>query len=153
LGEDVERESSPAAFQEDEKMSEIEFDTIEAAVKAVLSGEMVIVADDEDRENEGDLVCAAEKITPEIINFMATHGRGLICLTLTPERVEQLVLASMGDHASDSESTAFMVSIDAAFKHGVSTGISAADRAKTIKLAIDPKTKPEDLRRPGHVFP
>ncbi len=134
-------------------MSEIEFDTVEAAVEAIRSGEMVIVADDEDRENEGDLVCAAERITPEIINFMATHGRGLICLTLTPERVEKLVLASMGDHGSDSESTAFMVSIDAAFKHGVSTGISAADRAKTIQLAIDPEAKPEDLRRPGHVFP
>ncbi|MEE9134001.1 MAG: bifunctional 3,4-dihydroxy-2-butanone-4-phosphate synthase/GTP cyclohydrolase II [Gemmatimonadota bacterium] len=134
-------------------MSEIEFDTVEEAVAAIRRGEMVIVADDEDRENEGDLACAAEKITPEIINFMATHGRGLICLSLTAERVDELVLTSMGAHGHDSQSTAFMVSIDASLKHGVSTGISAADRAKTILVAIDPDARPEDLRRPGHVFP
>ncbi len=134
-------------------MSEIEFHTVDEAVDAIRRGEIVIVADDEDRENEGDLVCAAEKTTPEVINFMATHGRGLICLTLTPERVEQLVLTAMGDHASDSQGTAFMVSIDATSKHGVSTGISAADRANTIQVAIDPDCRPEDLRRPGHVFP
>jgi 3,4-dihydroxy 2-butanone 4-phosphate synthase/GTP cyclohydrolase II len=134
-------------------MSEIEFDTVEDAVEAIRRGEMVIVADDEDRENEGDLVCASEKVTPEIINFMATHGRGLICLTLTPERAEQLVLSTMGDQTADSQETAFMVSIDGTTKHGVSTGISAADRARTIQLAIDPAANPEDLRRPGHVFP
>ncbi|UCC74464.1 MAG: bifunctional 3,4-dihydroxy-2-butanone-4-phosphate synthase/GTP cyclohydrolase II [Gemmatimonadota bacterium] len=134
-------------------MSEIEFDSVEEAVAAIRRGEMVIVADDEDRENEGDLVCAAEKITPEVINFMATHGRGLICLSLTPERVEQLLLASMGDQLPDSQGTAFMVSIDATSKHGVTTGISAWDRAQTIRVAIDPETRPEDLRRPGHVFP
>jgi 3,4-dihydroxy 2-butanone 4-phosphate synthase/GTP cyclohydrolase II len=134
-------------------MSEIEFSTVEEAVEAIRRGEIVIVADDEDRENEGDLVCAAEKVTPEVINFMATHGRGLICLSLTPERVEELVLTAMGDPSADSESTAFMVSIDATAKHGVTTGISAADRATTIKVAIDPNTRPEDLRRPGHVFP
>jgi 3,4-dihydroxy 2-butanone 4-phosphate synthase/GTP cyclohydrolase II len=128
-------------------MSEIDFDKVEDAIDAIRRGEMVIIADDEDRENEGDLVCAAEMVTPETINFMATHGRGLICLSLTAERVEQLVLSSMADH------TAFMVSIDATPKHGVTTGISAADRANTILVAIDPEAKPEDLRRPGHIFP
>jgi 3,4-dihydroxy 2-butanone 4-phosphate synthase/GTP cyclohydrolase II len=134
-------------------MSEITFDSVEEAIQAIQRGELVIVADDEDRENEGDLVCAAEKITPSVINFMATHGRGLICLSLTPERVEQLVLTAMGNHTSDSHGTAFMVSIDADPKHGVTTGISAADRAKTIRVAIDPNSRPDDLRRPGHVFP
>ncbi len=134
-------------------MSEIDFDSVEEAVEAIRRGEMVIVADDEDRENEGDLVCAAEKVTADVINFMATYGRGLICLTLTPERVEQLVLTAMGDQGVDSQSTAFMVSIDATPAHGVTTGISAADRAQTIRVAIDPDTKPEDLRRPGHIFP
>jgi 3,4-dihydroxy 2-butanone 4-phosphate synthase/GTP cyclohydrolase II len=134
-------------------MSEIEYDSVAEAVDAIRRGEMVIVADDEDRENEGDLVCAAEKITPETINFMATHGRGLICLTLTPQRVEQLVLSAMGDQASEPQGTAFMVSVDATTKHGVTTGISAWDRAKTIQVAIDPESSPEDLRRPGHVFP
>ena len=134
-------------------MSDIAFDKVEDAVAAIRRGDMVIVADDEDRENEGDLVCAAEKVTPEIINFMAMHGRGLICLSLTPERVDELVLDPMGDHGPDKMSTAFMVSIDATAKHGVTTGISAADRAKTIQVAIDPDTRPEDLGRPGHVFP
>ncbi len=134
-------------------MSDIAFDKVEDAVAAIRRGDMVIVADDEDRENEGDLVCAAEKVTPEIINFMATHGRGLICLSLTPERVDELVLDPMGDHGPDKMSTAFMVSIDATAKHGVTTGISAADRAKTIQVAIDPDARPEDLGRPGHVFP
>ena len=134
-------------------MSKIAFDSVEEAIEAIRRGELVIVADDEDRENEGDLVCAAEKITPSVINFMATHGRGLICLSLTPERVEQLVLTAMGNHTRDSHGTAFMVSIDADTKHGVTTGISAADRAKTIQVAIDPNSRPDDLRRPGHVFP
>ncbi|KPK79694.1 MAG: 3,4-dihydroxy-2-butanone 4-phosphate synthase [Gemmatimonas sp. SM23_52] len=134
-------------------MSKIAFDSVEEAIEAIRRGELVIVADDEDRENEGDLVCAAEKITPSVINFMATHGRGLICLSLTPERVEQLVLTAMGNHTTDSHGTAFMVSIDADTKHGVTTGISAADRAKTIQVAIDPNSRPDDLRRPGHVFP
>jgi 3,4-dihydroxy 2-butanone 4-phosphate synthase/GTP cyclohydrolase II len=134
-------------------MSEIDFDKVEDAIDAIRRGEMVIIADDEDRENEGDLVCAAEMVTPETINFMATHGRGLICLSLTAERVEQLVLSSMADQTTESEDTAFMVSIDATPKHGVTTGISAADRANTILVAIDPEAKPEDLRRPGHIFP
>ena len=134
-------------------MSKIEFDSVEEAVAAIARGDMVIVADDEDRENEGDLVCAAEKVTPEIINFMAMYGRGLICLSLTPERVEELVLDPMGDHGPDKNFTAFMVSVDATPKHGVTTGSSAADRAKTIQVAIDPDARPEDLGRPGHVFP
>ena len=133
-------------------MSEIAFDSIEEAIEAIRAGEMVIVADDEDRENEGDLVCASERITPEIINFMATHGRGLICLSLTPERVEQLGLTSMGDQTG-GDSTAFLVSIDASERKGVTTGISAADRARTVQVAIDPNSRPEDLRRPGHIFP
>ena len=134
-------------------MGEIEFDSVADAVEAIRRGEMVIVADDEDRENEGDLVSAADKITPEAINFMATHGRGLICLTLTPTRVEELGLTPMGNTGNDSHETAFMVSVDASPAHGVSTGISAADRAKTIKVTIDPASRPEDLVRPGHVFP
>ncbi len=134
-------------------MGEIAFSTVEEAVEAIRLGELVIVADDEDRENEGDLVCAAQTATPETINFMATHGRGLICLTLTPDRVEELVLTPMGDQGPDSQCTAFMVSIDATARHGVTTGISAADRARTIQVAIDRKTRPEDLQRPGHVFP
>ena len=143
----------PLRIHSDEEMSEIEFDTVEEAVEAIQRGEMVIVADDEDRENEGDLVCAAERITPETINFMATHGRGLICLTLTPERAEELVLTAMGDQSGDTLGTAFLVSIDAAERHGVTTGISAWDRAQTILVAIDRESRPEDLRRPGHVFP
>ncbi len=134
-------------------MSAIEFDTVPEAIDAIRSGEMVIVADDEDRENEGDLVCAAEKISPEMINFMATHGRGLICLTLTPERVEQLGLLPMGGTNNDAHETAFMVSIDAMPRHGVTTGISASDRAVTIQVAMDPDSRPPDLRRPGHIFP
>jgi 3,4-dihydroxy 2-butanone 4-phosphate synthase/GTP cyclohydrolase II len=112
---------------------------------------MVILVDDEDRENEGDLCLAAEKVTPEAINFMAKHGRGLICLSLTPERVEELNLPMMTTENTSSFCTAFTVSIEA--KKGVSTGISAADRAITIRTAIDPKTQPGDLVRPGHVFP
>lgn len=129
----------------------VRFDSVEDAVEAIRRGEMVIVADDENRENEGDLVCAAEKVSPEIINFMAKHGRGLICLTLSPERVDQLGLAPMGGVRGDSLETAFTVSIDAI--QGVTTGISAADRARTIRTAIDPRARPEDLRRPGHIFP
>jgi 3,4-dihydroxy 2-butanone 4-phosphate synthase/GTP cyclohydrolase II len=112
---------------------------------------MVILVDDEDRENEGDLTIAAEKATPEAINFMAKYGRGLICLSLTPERVEELKLPMMTEFNTSRFGTAFTVSIEA--KRGVTTGISAADRAKTILTAIDPKTKPEDLARPGHIFP
>jgi 3,4-dihydroxy 2-butanone 4-phosphate synthase/GTP cyclohydrolase II len=111
------------------------------------------VADDEDRENEGDLVGAAERVTPEMINFMATHGRGLICLTLTPERCQALGLPQQAEYNTEAHETAFTVSIDAAARFGVTTGVSAADRAATIRVAIDPATVPADLRRPGHVSP
>ena len=127
------------------------FDTIEDAIKDIADGKMVILVDDEDRENEGDLCMAATKVSAADVNFMAKHGRGLICLTLVPERVEYLNLPMMADVNTSSFGTAFTVSIEA--KKGVTTGISAHDRAITIKTAIDPKTKPEDLARPGHVFP
>jgi len=129
------------------------FDTIEQAIDDLRNGKIIIVADDEDRENEGDLVCVAELATPELINFMTLHGRGLICLALTGERCGQLGLPQMTDHNSEALSTAFTVSIDADRRFGVTTGISAADRAATIHVAIRPETRPEDLRRPGHVFP
>jgi 3,4-dihydroxy 2-butanone 4-phosphate synthase/GTP cyclohydrolase II len=132
-------------------MDKYKFNTIDEAVDDVAKGKMVILVDDEDRENEGDLCMAAEQITPEAVNFMAKHGRGLICLSLTPERVEELKLPMMTIENTSSFSTAFTVSIEA--KKGVTTGISAADRATTIRTAIDSKTKPEDLVRPGHVFP
>ncbi len=129
------------------------FGTIEQAIEDLRNGKIIIVADDEDRENEGDLVCAAELVTPETINFMAMHGRGLICLALTGERCDQLGLAQMSDRNTEALGTAFTVSIDAERRFGVSTGISAADRAATIHVAINPSTTPGDLRRPGHVFP
>jgi 3,4-dihydroxy 2-butanone 4-phosphate synthase/GTP cyclohydrolase II len=129
------------------------FDKIEDAIQDIRDGKMIIVADDEDRENEGDLVCAASAITPEIINFMATHGRGLICLALTAERADELDLRPMSEHNTEALSTAFTVSVDAAARFGVTTGISAWDRAKTIQVCLDPESRPADLRRPGHVFP
>lgn len=129
------------------------FSTVEEAIEAIQNGEIVIVADDEDRENEGDFVCAAEKVTPEIINFMATEGRGLICLTLTPELCDKLELSQMTSHSQDPLRTAFTVSIDASSKFGCTTGISASDRATTIQVAVAPDAVPSDLRRPGHIFP
>ncbi|MBL7031702.1 MAG: bifunctional 3,4-dihydroxy-2-butanone-4-phosphate synthase/GTP cyclohydrolase II [Nitrospira sp.] len=129
----------------------VKFHTIEEAIEDIKAGKMVVLIDDEDRENEGDLTIAAEKITPQAINFMAKYGRGLICLSLTPERVEDLKLPMMAETNTSSFGTPFTVSIEA--KKGVTTGISAADRAKTIKTAIDPKTKPNDLATPGHIFP
>jgi 3,4-dihydroxy 2-butanone 4-phosphate synthase/GTP cyclohydrolase II len=129
------------------------FGTIEQAIEDLKNGKIVIVADDEDRENEGDLVCAAELVTPEMVNFMALHGRGLICLALTPERCEQLGLPQMAERNTEEQATAFTVSIDAERRFGVTTGISAADRATTIHVAINPATVPSDLRRPGHIFP
>lgn len=125
--------------------------TIEEAVEDIRNGKMIIIVDDEDRENEGDLVFAAEKVTPEMINFMAVHGRGLICLPLTEERCDFLQLSAQTTENTSGFGTAFTVSIEA--KEGVTTGISAADRAKTIQTAVDPNTKPADLARPGHVFP
>lgn len=132
-------------------MEKYKFNTVDEAVEDIEKGKMVILVDDEDRENEGDLCMAAEKVTPEAINFMAKHGRGLICLSLTPERVGELKLPMMTDENTSAYGTAFTVSIEA--KKGVTTGISAADRARTILTAIDQKTQPEDIARPGHVFP
>jgi len=133
-------------------MKEFSFNTIEEAIGDIRAGKMVIMVDDEDRENEGDLVLAAEKVTPEAINFMAKYGRGLICLALTPDRADQLQLPLMAPQDNGTPfGTAFTVSIDA--RHGVTTGISAADRAHTIKVAIDPAANPQDLVRPGHIFP
>ncbi len=127
------------------------FDTIENAIRDIKKGKCIILVDDEDRENEGDLVIAAEKVTPRVINFMATHARGLICLTLTPERVEELQLPQQVSENTATFGTAFTVSIDA--RKGITTGISAADRATTIHVAIDPTSTPADLARPGHIFP
>ncbi|MFN2442470.1 MAG: bifunctional 3,4-dihydroxy-2-butanone-4-phosphate synthase/GTP cyclohydrolase II [Thermoanaerobaculia bacterium] len=127
------------------------FATLEEAAELFRGGEMVIIVDDEDRENEGDLVIAADKVTPEAINFMAKHGRGLVCLALTEERCDQLQLPLMVEENTSSFGTAFTVSIEA--RGRVTTGISARDRSETVKAAIDPNTKPADLLRPGHVFP
>ena len=127
------------------------FAPIKDAIDDIRAGRMVVVVDDEDRENEGDLVMAAEKVTPQAINFMAKHARGLICLALTPERVEELQLPQQAAENTATFGTAFTVSIDA--RKDITTGISAADRATTIHVAIDPKCKPSDLARPGHVFP
>jgi 3,4-dihydroxy 2-butanone 4-phosphate synthase/GTP cyclohydrolase II len=131
----------------------MEHETIEQAIEDIRSGRIVIVADDEDRENEGDLICAAEKATPELVNFMARHGRGLICLALTGERVERLGLFPMAETNPDEYRTAYTVSIDAAPRFGVTTGISAQDRSTTIRVAVDSDTQPGDLRHGGHVFP
>ncbi len=127
------------------------FTTVEEAAELYRQGKMVIIVDDEDRENEGDLCIAAEKITPEAINFMATHGRGLICLTMTEERCDELELPLMVEKNTSNYGTAFCVSIEA--RGRVTTGISAYDRAETVKTAIDPDTRPADLLRPGHIFP
>ena len=129
------------------------FGTIEQAIDDLRNGKIIVVADDQDRENEGDLVCAAELVTPEMVNFMATHGRGLICLALTSERCDHLGLVPMAEQNTESLGTAFTVSVDADKRFGVATGISASDRATTVHVAINPATRPEDLRRPGHVFP
>lgn len=128
-----------------------DFDTIEAALSALKNGEIIVVADDEDRENEGDFIIAAEKVTPEAVNFIAKFGRGLICLSATSERLQELDIQAMVQRNTASLGTKFTVSIDAAT--GVTTGISAADRARTVAVFIDPKTTPQDLARPGHIFP
>lgn len=132
-------------------MNKNRFNSIDEAIEDIANGRMVILVDDEDRENEGDLCMAAEKVSPEAINFMAKFGRGLICLSLTPDRINELKLPMMTDDNTSAFGTAFTVSIEA--KKGVTTGISAADRATTILTAIRPETKAEDLARPGHVFP
>ncbi len=126
---------------------------IEQAIADLRAGRMIVVVDDEDRENEGDLVMAAEHVTAEAINFMALHGRGWICLALTPEECDRLELPQMVEQNTESQSTAFTITIDAARRFGVTTGISAADRAMTIRVAIDPASAPADLRRPGHIQP
>ena len=131
----------------------IQFDAIADALAAIRNGESIVVVDDENRENEGDLICAAQFATPQQINFMATEARGLICLAMEGERLDALDLPLMVDRNTDSNQTAFTVSVDAGPENGVGTGISAEDRARTIQVAIHPGSRPADLRRPGHVFP
>lgn len=130
----------------------IKLNTIEEAIEDIRNGKIIIVVDDEDRENEGDFLAAADKVTPEMINFMATHGKGLICTPLTEKRCKELGLHPMVSNNTDSMETAFTVSIDLKGK-GVTTGISAQDRSKTVEALTDPDTKPHDLGRPGHIFP
>ena len=129
------------------------FDTIDAALKELKAGRAIVVVDDENRENEGDLICAAQFATPDMINFMAVEARGLICLAMTGDRLDELDLPLMVTNITDPNQTAFTVSIDAGPHLGVSTGISAEDRARTIQITLNPATKPSDLRRPGHIFP
>ena len=130
----------------------IQLNTIEEAIEDIRQGKMIIVVDDEDRENEGDFLAAADKVTPEMINFMATHGKGLICVPLTESRCKELELHTMVTNNTDNMETAFTVSVDLK-GNGVTTGISAADRAKTIEALVHPNTKPYELGRPGHIFP
>jgi 3,4-dihydroxy 2-butanone 4-phosphate synthase/GTP cyclohydrolase II len=133
-------------------MSKIKIDRIEEAIDEIRNGRVIVVVDDEDRENEGDFICAAECITPEIVNFMATHGRGLICAPITESRCQELDLEMMVGKNTAVHETAFTISVDL-IGHGCTTGISAHDRFKTIKALADPETKPEELGRPGHIFP
>lgn len=130
-----------------------QFDTIDAALADLKAGRAIVVVDDENRENEGDVICAAQFATPDLINFMAVEARGLICLAMTGDRLDELDLPLMVSNNTDNNQTAFTVSIDATSKLGVTTGISAEDRSRTIQVAINPATQPEDLRRPGHIFP
>lgn len=132
--------------------SDFKLNTIHEAIEDIRAGKVIIVVDDENRENEGDFVAAANKVTPDMINFMATHGRGLICTPLTEKRCKDLELNMMVHNNTDPMETAFTVSVDLK-GHGVTTGISASDRAKTVQALIDPNTKPVDLGRPGHIFP
>lgn len=134
------------------KTKAIKLHPIQEAIDDIRNGKIIIVVDDEDRENEGDFVAAAEKVTPEMINFMATHGRGLICTPITESRCKELDLQMMVGNNTDPMETAFTISIDLK-GHGVTTGISASDRAKTVKALIDPEIRPQDLSRPGHIFP
>src|SRR6266481_8801626 len=127
------------------------FTDVPTAIEEIRAGRMIVVIDDEDRENEGDLTLAAEKVTPEAINFMARHGRGLICMPMTEQRLKELKIPLMVQDNTSPYNTAFCVSIEA--RRNVSTGISAADRAHTVKVAIDPRTTSHDLTRPGHMFP
>src|SRR5687768_11721849 len=127
-------------------------DSIAAAIEDIREGKIVIVVDDEDRENEGDFITASENVTPEVVNFMTKHGRGLICISLLEERCNELGLELMVNNNTALHETAFTVSVDL-LGHGCTTGISAQDRAKTIQALIDPATKPEELGKPGHIFP
>jgi 3,4-dihydroxy 2-butanone 4-phosphate synthase/GTP cyclohydrolase II len=132
---------------------EIQISPIENAIEDLKKGKMIILVDSEDRENEGDLVIAAEFATPEAINFMATYGKGLICVPMESDRIKELQLEPMVKDNTEKYRTAFTVSVDASSKHGVTTGISAYDRAKTVQVLIDPNTTSEDLVKPGHIFP
>ena len=151
------KETSPKSnnrtIVDNNEIFKIEFDPISDALAAIRNGECIIVVDDERRENEGDLICAAQFATPQQINFMATEGRGLICLAMQGDKLDALELPLMVDRNTDENQTAFTISIDAGPENNVTTGISAEDRAKTIQVAINPSTRPEDLRRPGHIFP
>lgn len=138
--------------QKNNKMSAIKLDSIEEAIEAIKNGEIIIVADDEDRENEGDMICASEAITPEMVNFMIREGRGLMCVSLTEERCNELGLEMMVGNNTASHETPFTVSVDL-LGHGCTTGISAPDRAKTIQALVDENIRPEELGRPGHIFP
>jgi len=141
------------SFDSTSANSSFQFDSIAAALADLKCGKVIVVVDDENRENEGDLICAAQFATPDMINFMAVEARGLICLAMTGDRLDELDLPLMVTKNTDSNQTAFTVSIDASPAAGVTTGISAEDRARTIQIAINPATRPDDLRRPGHVFP
>lgn len=132
--------------------TKIQLNTIAEAIEDIRQGKVIIVVDDEDRENEGDFIAAAEMVTPEMINFMVTHGRGLVCAPITETRAKELDLKMMVEHNTVLHQTAFTVSVDLK-GHGCTTGISVHDRAKTIKALVDEDTKPEDLGRPGHIFP
>lgn len=134
-------------------MTDFKFDNIKDAIENFKNGKPIIVADDEDRENEGDLICSGQMVTPDIINFMAQEARGLICLAISHEIAEKLDLPQMVEQNTERMKTAFTLSIDASEKYGVTTGISAYDRAKTIEVALAPDAQPSDLRRPGHLFP
>ena len=134
-------------------MENFKYNTVEEAIAAIKAGKMVLVTDDEDRENEGDLICSGQMVTPDIINFMAEEAKGLICLAISPEIAQKLDLPQMVEQNSEGMKTAFTVSIDAAEKYGVTTGISAFDRAKTVEVALAHDALPSDLRKPGHLFP
>jgi 3,4-dihydroxy 2-butanone 4-phosphate synthase/GTP cyclohydrolase II len=154
--EDVTPAGNSPSQPGDSRQLEFAFDSIDDALQDLAAGRAIVVVDDENRENEGDVVCAAQFATPDMINFMAVEARGLICLAMTGERLDELELPLMVTQSSfedENEQTAFTVSIDAALKWGVTTGISAEDRARTIQVALNPSARPQDLRRPGHIFP
>ncbi len=142
----------PQQTQNSEYQDDV-FDSVEDALADIAQGKFVVVSDDEDRENEGDLICAAELVTPEMLNFMVTQARGWVCLSITQEKARSLNLPLMVENNTESQQTAFTITVDADKKFGVTTGISASDRATTIRVAVAPDAKPEDLRRPGHISP